>query len=179
MHTYIAFLRAVNMAGHNSVRMKDLSNLFTNLGFSSVETYIQSGNVIFQTETEDEYSGMIEKEILRATGFNITVILRTTDQLIEILSANPFADPEKFDRKRVAVLFLTNEPGEDIKMKMNELDFSPDKFVISGKEVYIFCPNGFGRSKLTTGIFEKKLGIKCTARNLNTVNAILKIAKKL
>jgi uncharacterized protein (DUF1697 family) len=179
MHTYIAFLRAVNMAGHNSVKMKDISALFTDIGFSKVETYIQSGNIIFQTATEDDYSRIIEENILSATGFNITVMIRTPDQLKKLIKSNPFRDPGKFNPGRVAVLFLTSEPGEDVKAKMSDYDFSPDKFVISEKNVFIFCPDGFGRSKLSTGFFEKKMGIKCTARNWNTVNAILEIAEKL
>lgn len=179
MHTYIAFLRAVNLAGHNSVKMKALTTIFTDLGFSNVETYIQSGNVIFQTKTTDDYSEVIKKDILRVTGLNITVIIRTPEQIKKTISDNPFHNPDEYDLTRVAVLFLTSEPDIEMKAKMSDYDFSPDKMAISGTEIFIFCPTGFGRSKLNTGFFEKKIGIECTARNWNTVNAILEIAEKL
>jgi uncharacterized protein (DUF1697 family) len=179
MYTCIAFLRAVNLAGHNAIRMEDLSSLFSNMGFTDVKTYIQSGNVIFRTGEDSDLTVAVEKEIQKVTGFGIDVMIRTPEELREIILKNPFRDHTKYNPARAAVMFLKNEPGEDIKAKMSEYDFYPDEFIISEKEVFIFCPGGFGRSKLTTGFFEKKLGIKCTARNLNTVNAILGIAEKL
>jgi uncharacterized protein (DUF1697 family) len=179
MHTFIAFLRAVNLAGHNAVKMRDVSSLFSNLGFTDVKTYIQSGNIIFRTDDDNDLTALIENEIQKVTGFSIDVMIRTPGRLHEIIARNPFSDPAEFDPARVAVIFLKDEAGEAIKAKMSEYDFSPDEFIISEKEVFIFCPGGFGKSKLTTGFFEKKLGIKCTARNWNTVNMILGIAEKL
>jgi uncharacterized protein (DUF1697 family) len=169
------------MAGHNKIRMTDLSSLFKDIGFKNAETYIQSGNIVFNDPdnlSEAELTIKIEVAIRREFKYNIPVINRTLEELRAVLSLNPFAGEENFNPERLAVIFLYEMPSESQIEKLNGINYPPDKFVIAGKEIYIYCPNGFGKSKIYTGFFENKMKATGTGRNWNTINALIKIAEK-
>lgn len=178
MQTYISLLRGVNMTGHNSMKMKDLSLLFARLKFINPMTYIQSGNIIFDAPdamSEEEISQIITKGIRDKFGYEIPAIIRTPDELGKILKWNPFLNEERFDTSRVAIVFLTNEVTPAQTSKMADYNYPPDKFHIAMREIYIFCPDGFGKSKLYTNFFEGKMGVTGTARNLKTISALIEI----
>ena len=180
MLTYISFLRGVNMTGHNSIKMTDLSLLYINLGFSDALTYIQSGNVIFNSVNEltvAEIASTLEKAILDRFNYNIPVMIRTVEELKRTLSLNPFFAEEDFDRSKMAVMFLTEKVTEEQLRKVVNINYPPDKFKVVGSEIFIYCPNGFGRTKLYTNFFEKKMGVIGTARNWKTITAMLNIAE--
>jgi uncharacterized protein (DUF1697 family) len=181
MQTYISFLRGVNMTGHNSIRMTELSILYKDLGFNDSETYIQSGNVIFNSInglSVPDISLRIEQGILEKFNFNIPVLIRTVEEMREIISANPFKMGENFEPSKMAVIFLHEKTSDAQIQKVINIDYPPDKFKISGSEIFIYCPNGFGKTKLYTNFFEKKMGVTGTARNWKTINTILQIAEK-
>jgi len=181
MIAFVCFLRGVNMAGHNKVRMNDLSGMFREEGFEDAVTFIQSGNIIFtgpEGLSDKTLVTRIESAILKKFGLKIAAMVRKSDELSKILSANPFFGELDFNPSRSAVVFLHDSPGENEVRKILEVDYPPDKFEISGSEIYIFCPNGFGRTKLYTNFFEAKLKVEGTARNWNTVNAVLDIAHR-
>jgi uncharacterized protein (DUF1697 family) len=181
MKTYISFLRGVNMTGHNSIKMTDLSSLYKDLGFIDAETYIQSGNVIFSGIDESglqDIAQKIEKAIYERFTHTIPVMIRTVEEVRSILSVNPFLAEENFEPSKMAVIFLCEKATEDQKLKVVNIDYPPDKFRISGKEIFIYCPNGFGRTKLYTNFFEKKMGVTGTARNMKTITTLLQIAEK-
>jgi len=181
MQTYISFLRGVNMTGHNSIKMTDLSALYKNLGFSDPETYIQSGNVIFSSVNElavPDIAFKIEKAILERFEYYVPVMIRTVEEMGKLLSVNPFLDEENFEPSKMAVILLYENPSEAQIQKVINIEYPPDKFKISGSEIFIYCPNGFGRTKLYTNFFEKKMGVTGTARNWKTVTTILNIAEK-
>jgi len=181
MQTIISLLRGVNMTGHNSLKMKDLLQLYNNLGFKNAETYIQSGNVVFKYPgiiNEQEISARIHGEIRSSFGYDIAVIIRTVDELNNIMTANPFLSEVNFDPSKMAVIFLTSEVTTIQKEKVAAIDYPPDKFYIKGREIYIFCPNGFGKTKLYTNFFENRMGVTGTARNWKSITAILQIAEK-
>jgi uncharacterized protein (DUF1697 family) len=181
MQTYISFLRGVNMTGHNSIKMTDLSALFNNLGLKDAETFIQSGNVIFNDTGEiprPALSEILEKAILERFTYTVPVMIRTNQELNDLFSSNPFLKETNFDPSKMAVLFLHDEPSETQVQKVADINYPPDKFKIIGKEIFIYCPNGFGRTKLYTNFFEKKMGVIGTARNWKTITAILDIANK-
>lgn len=180
METYISFLRGVNMTGHNSVKMSDLKVIYKNLGFSDAETYIQSGNVIFRSASSlsiSYTSSVIEKEILERYKFNVPVMIRTADEIRKLFSVNPFLKEENFDPAKMATIFLSEIPSEDQIQKVINIDYPPDKFKISGSEIFIYCPNGFGKTKLYTNFFEKKMGVIGTARNWKTIISIIELAE--
>jgi len=169
------------MTGHNSLKMVDLSVLYKNLDFNDVETYIQSGNVIFSSVTDMLVTGIsfkIEKAILERFNFNVPVMIRTVEEMRNFLFVNPFLSEEKFDPSRMAVIFLHEKSSEAQIQKVINIDYPPDKFKIVGSEIFIYCPNGFGRTKLYTTFFEKKMGVTGTARNWKTITTILSIAEK-
>jgi uncharacterized protein (DUF1697 family) len=181
MQTLIALLRGINMTGHNSLKMKDLSKLFTDMGFSNVETYIQSGNVIFSSPenlVESEISDLLKKAILERFGYSVPVIIRTIQELKRVLIVNKFPSEELFDKTKMAVIFLNDLPSEAKIQDLSVIDTSPERYEISGREIFIYCPAGFGKSKLYSNFFDKKLGVVGTGRNWNTVNAILEMASK-
>jgi uncharacterized protein (DUF1697 family) len=160
--------------------MADLSELFINLGLNDAETYIQSGNVIFSAAgkvPESVLSSNIEKAILEKFSYTVPVMIRTIKDLNNLYSTNPFLKIENFDPSKMAVIFLHDEPSETQIQKVDDIDYPPDKFKIIEKEIFIYCPNGFGRTKLYTNFFEKKMGVTGTARNWKTITTILKIAE--
>ena len=181
MQTYISFLRGVNMTGHNSIKMTDLSALFINLGLKDAKTFIQSGNVIFSDtgkKPQTAISTTLEHAILERFNYSIPVMIRTNQELSDLFSSNPFLKETNFDPSKMAVLFLHDEPTDVQIKKVASVDYPPDKFRIIGREIFIYCPNGFGRTKLYTNFFEKKMGVMGTARNWKTITTILGIAKE-
>ena len=169
------------MTGHNSIRMTDLALLYKDIGFTDAETYIQSGNVIFSAEDNlpgQDIATKIEKSILGRFNYNVPVMIRTVEDLRNILSANPFLTVGDFKPSKIAVIFLHEKTTENQIEKVVNIDYPPDKFIIRGSEIYLHCPNGFGRTKLYTNFFEKKMGVIGTARNLNTVTTILSLGEK-
>lgn len=181
MKTYISFLRGINMTGHNSIKMTDLTVLFKNLGFYDAETYIQSGNVIFSCVDGlpvPDISSKIEKAILERFNLNVPVLIRTVEEMKKILTANPFLSQKNFDPSKMAVMPLSEKPSKAQIQKVINIDYPPDKFKIIGSEIFIYCPNGFGKAKLYTNFFEKKMGVTGTARNWKTITTLLNIAEK-
>lgn len=169
------------MAGHNSIKMTDLSVLYKNLGFIDAETYIQSGNVIFSNSDElpeAEISLKIERTIHERFNYDVPVLIRTVEEMRKLLSANPFLSEEDFEPSKMAVIFLYEKSTEAQIQKVINIDYPPDKFKISGSEIFIYCPNGFGRTKLYTNFFEKKMGAIGTGRNWKTITTLLHIAEK-
>jgi len=169
------------MAGHNLIKMTELSEIFITLGFHDVKTYIQSGNIIFgnpRNESASVISANIEKSIQKRFNLNVSVMTRTSGELRNLFSANPFLDEQDFDPAKNAVIFLNEKPTDNQIRKVADTDYPPDKFRVSDKEIFIYCPNGFGRTKLYTGFFEKKMGVVGTARNWKTITTILGLVEK-
>jgi uncharacterized protein (DUF1697 family) len=177
----IALLRGVNMTGHNKIKMADLAALFRKLGYIDAETYIQSGNVIFTNPGNKEEADtelLIEKAIKKQFGHNISVIIRSVEEVKRVLLENPFISPGDSDLAKHAAIFLKESPVQAQTDKLAGIDYPPDKFNVSGKEIFIWCPNGFGKTKLYTNFFEKKMKVIGTARNWKTINTIASIADK-
>lgn len=169
------------MTGHNSIRMADLQALYRKMGYKDAETYIQSGNVIFSSMadlTPSQISSKIKRAIRESFNYEITVLIRKVEEMKKLKAANPFLNLENFDPSKMAVLFLDQEPSEAQVQKVINIDYPPDKFKVIGSEIFIYCPNGFGRTKLHTNFFERKMGVAGTGRNWRTINKLLEIAEK-
>lgn len=179
MNTYITMLRGVNMTGHNTIKMTRLVDMFRQQGYSDAETYIQSGNIVFSCRNSsiDNVSSGIRKAILSEFSLDIAVITRTPDEIKKIIAVNPFLEEPGFDPSKMAVVFLELKPSEEQILKVAGIDYPPDKFRIIGSEIYIYCPNGFGRTKLYTNFFEAKMKVTGTARNWTMVNKLLEMAE--
>lgn len=176
MTTYVALLRGINVGGKAKVRMHELRELFVAAGHADAQTYIQTGNVIFSSSADaDRLTGELEARIAADLGVNASVLVRTKDELAQIIAGNPFAGRD-FDPATVAVNFLSGTPEQDRVEQLNSSAYEPDEFVVAGREVYLHCPNGFGRSKLTNTLFERKLAVRVTARNWKVVTKLAELA---
>ena len=132
MTKYIAILRGINVGGKRKILMRDLKELFEELGFREVKTYIQSGNVIFDAEKEakEKISEVIEKAIFEGYGFQVPVICRQAVDLKKIIAENPFFQQEETDVSRLHLTFLKEVPDTEKLKEINSLDVSPDEFRI-------------------------------------------------
>ena len=176
MKTYISMLRGINVSGQKMISMGELKKLYGYLGFKNVQTYIQSGNVLFEcpdTNTSKVIS-KIEKTIKESFGFDVLVFIRTKDDFHKLIKNTPFS---KKDISKLYVTFLSGIPIQSPIDEINKIKDKSEEFLISGKEVYLFCPNGYGKSKLSNNFFERKLKLSATTRNWKTVNKLFSMAK--
>jgi uncharacterized protein (DUF1697 family) len=173
---FVALLRAVNI-GSTQVSMAELRTLFAALGAADVTTYVQSGNVVFTSNERDasKLSRAISARIRRDMGHDVTVLLRTKAELAKVVAANPFAK-RSADPKTLHVTFLADKPDRERVQNIPALMSGDDEFTISGREVFLRCPNGYGRTKLNNTFFEKKLDVAATTRNWKTVQTLLELA---
>lgn len=158
--------------------MTDLRSLFEELGFRNIRTYIQSGNVIFESISEKISTNIIEHRIQEKYNFHVPVIIRTVHEMEVVLNNNPLLCEIDIDESKLHVTFLYGVPLQEHIKKTETLNYEPDRFIISGKEVYLYCPNGYGKTKLNNTFFENKLKITATTRNWNTVKKLSEMAKK-
>jgi uncharacterized protein (DUF1697 family) len=177
METLVALLRGINVGGRRTLPMAELASLLSSLGLEDVTTYIQSGNAVFRAPADDVpgLAAVIERRLAEATGLDAGVLIRTPAELAVIASGNPFAN-ETTDVRRLHVVFLDREPDGAAAARLDPQRSPPDELHLRGTEVYLHLPNGFGRSKLTVGYFERMLGVRATARNWNTVTRLLSLA---
>src|SRR5271157_5753759 len=151
MSTYISMLRGINVGGQKSIRMAELIRLYQALDIATVKTYLQSGNVVFES-AEPEASRLgtaIEAQIERSFGFKVSVFLRTTADFQSLIAGNPFLAERKEDPARLHVTFLYSPVGEAEISRLERPKTDADEFVAITREIYLFCPNGYGRTKLS------------------------------
>jgi uncharacterized protein (DUF1697 family) len=176
--TYIALLRGVNV-GQNILKMERLRELWSELGFKDVTTYIQSGNVVFEAEgARSNCSRVIEQKLAGKARLPVSVILKTPAELRAIIAGNPFLEERGIDTKRLHVTFLAAAAGKDAGRRLSALNAGADRFQVLGTEVYLHCPNGYGETKLSNGALERLLSVRATTRNWNTVNRLYEIASE-
>jgi uncharacterized protein (DUF1697 family) len=174
--TYVAFVRGINLGSHHKVSMQDLRALVEALGAEDVATYVQSGNVIFRSgDGPRKLIDAIEMRINRDLGLSVTVLLRTQAELANVLAGNPFNTQGK-EPTTLHVTFLANKPSGARVRTLDPKRSQPDQFRLIGREIYLHCPNGYGRSKLTNAYFEQKLGVVATTRNWRTVTKLAELA---
>jgi uncharacterized protein (DUF1697 family) len=176
----IALLRGINVSGQKIVHMTDLTRAIEALGFKNVSTYGQSGNVIFDCRLAEaaQLARRIEEKLSEAFGFSINVIIRTQHELERIVKNNPLMHELDVATDKLHVTFLLDTPDASIASNLEIRTDDVEKFEIVGKEVYLYCPNGYARTKLNNAAFEKKLNTLATTRNWKTINKIVLILKK-
>jgi uncharacterized protein (DUF1697 family) len=181
MPVLISLLRGVNLGGHRKVKMDDLRALYESLGFSDVQTYINSGNVLFRTAARDlvRVREQIEDAVERAYGFRCDVMLRTPADLRGVIARNPFAARPAMEANKYAIHFLAGEPSAAARKLAMAIDYAPEELHMHGRELYIYYTNGMARPKLSLTAVEKRLQTSGTSRNWNTVQKLLEMAEKL
>ncbi|MBA2447231.1 MAG: DUF1697 domain-containing protein [Chloroflexi bacterium] len=177
MTTYVALLRGINVGGRTRVGMDDLRRLFLGLGHADAKSYLQSGNVIFRGPVEESsrLAGGIERRITRDLGVTVTVLLRTKDDLAHVVANNPFLSRET-DFTKLHVTFLADAPDHQRVARLDTPSGEPDELSLVGREVYLHCPNGYGRTKLNNAYIERRLGVAATTRNWKTVTTLCALA---
>lgn len=178
MKTYISLLRGINVGGHNPIKMEALRQMYAKLGYTCVQSYIQSGNVIFNTTETDILSleETISAKINEAFGFKAHVLVITVDELENALKNNPYRNDSLKDPTKIYLTFLSKIPDKSQLDIIQPTLYAPDEFSLFAKVIYNYCPNGYGSTKLTNTFFEKKLKLNATNRNLRTVTDLLKLA---
>ena len=177
MRTYISLLRGINVSGQKKINMEELKKLYESLGFKNVQTYIQSGNVIFEGSDTDvsRLINKIEGKIKNSFGFDVKILIRTKNEMQKLIENTPF---NKKDPSKLQVTFLSDSPVQLPLDEINNAKDNSEEVSISGKEIYLFYPNGYGRSKLSNNFFERKLKLSATTRNWKTVNKLLELANQ-
>jgi uncharacterized protein (DUF1697 family) len=177
MTTYISILRGINVGGQKKIRMADLKSLYEYHGLTNVETYVQSGNVVFDsTETDrGNLQKAIEAQIEANYGFTVPVLIRTGDDFRRVIKSHPFAGEEPI---RVLVTFLYEQPEPSKWDELRTYKDKVDQFALGEQEIFLYCPGGYGKTKLSNTFFERKLGVSATTRNWMTINMLYEMASK-
>ncbi len=177
MPTYIALLRGVNVGGKNKLPMQELRAALLGGGFSDVATYIQSGNVVLQSDSQkpEAVAPAISAVIKTRFGFEVPATVRSAEQLRAVIENNPFL-ARGCNPKALHVAFLAHRPDPDAVKRLDPERSPPDEFIVHGDEIYLHCPNGLARSKLTNAWFDSQLGTISTVRNWNTVRRLFAMA---
>lgn len=177
MSTYIAFLRGINVSGYNKIKMTELKQLFIELGYRNVTSYIQSGNMIFDSNINEQF--VIEQEIkngiTQVFGYSVNVLVLSKEKLEDVFKSNPFIQKTNIDNSKLHVTLLNDEPFSEGIKQIKELSANQDTFEIIDKCIYIYCPNGYGNTKLTNNLFERKLKSSATTRNWNTISKLMEL----
>jgi uncharacterized protein (DUF1697 family) len=175
--TCVAILRGINVSGKNMIKMPALAHTFTNMGFTNVRTYIQSGNVIFETGAEigPELEAQICDGIKKDFGFDVPVLVIEARVLKQIQEENPYMERGNIDITKLHITFLADEPHAARFSEIDAEKYLPDEFILKGKALYLYCPTGYGNTKLNNNFFENKLKVRATTRNWNTVNKLVEL----
>jgi len=178
MKTYIALFRGINIGGNNIISMKSLATILENLDLQNVKTYIQSGNVVFQSrgKNSSRLSSKISAEIKKSQGFEPKVLLLELEEMGKAVESNPFPEAE-LRPETLHVIFLASVPVNPDLKKLESLKIKSERFELKGKVFYLHAPDGVGRSKLAANV-ERLLGVSMTGRNWRTVCKIMAMAKE-
>lgn len=172
---YVAFLRGINVGGKTIIKMEELRKVFSSLGFENVKSYIQSGNIVFETDETDE-AKLTEKiaNAVEANFFKTPVMIRSIDEIKDAIANNPFAD-EEFEDKLFHLVFLAEKLSDEKAEMLLSNNKDTEKFAVRNREVYCLLRDGVADSLLGKKYIDNKLKVAATARNWRTINKILEL----
>jgi uncharacterized protein (DUF1697 family) len=177
-HTKVALLRGINVGGHRRVPMVELRDIAGALGFGDPVTYIQSGNLVFDTDLDEEASvTALATALADRFGFDVSVVVRSAADVVAVAASHPFAGLD-LEPKSLMVAFLDRAPTVDVAAAIDPDSYLPDRFTVEGREVYLAYPNGSGRSKLNHTLLERRLQVGATVRNWPTVTTLAALATR-
>jgi len=181
MPVMVCMLRGVNVGGHNKISMEALRAVCTSLKLQDARTYVQSGNVVFRTEQRDEarVAADLETAIEEKLSFRPAVVLRTMAELRAVVAGNPFAKRKDVEPGKLLVSFLARKPGAEALAEVRKIKADTEEVRIADRELYIYFPDGMGRSKFPWAKLDKILNTAATGRNWNTVTKLLEMAEEL
>jgi len=164
---YVAFLRGINVSGKNKIEMKSLQVMFESLGFTDVNTYLNTGNVVFKSEMIVEES-LIEEKIKTTYDLEIKVLIRTSEEVKNLVQSYDLDEGPK----NCYITMFKSAIDMSIETFVLKVKLDEDKYAIQEKSLFLFVPGGYGKSKLTNNYFEKKMSIGATTRNLKTMTKV-------
>jgi uncharacterized protein (DUF1697 family) len=181
MKTYISLLRGINVSGQKLIKMDALRKSYENMGFHNVTTYLQSGNVIFEGNDSDinDLEQKISRQIENDFGFEVPVIVLTIEKLKQVIDNNPFLKDLNKDQSFLHVTFLSSKPGQFNYKTIEDKKQNGEEIIFSDMAVYLYCPNGYGRTRLNNNFLESKIKVGATTRNWRTTNELFKIAQQI
>ena len=170
-HVHVALIRGINVGGHNAVAMSDLRDLFAGLGFDGARSVLQSGNLVFRcsSQTDATLERLLEMEAEKRMGLHADFFVRNAKEWREVVARNPFRKEAERDPSHLVVMFLKESAKAKDVTAVQATIVGPEIIRADGRHLYIVYPAGIGKSRLTNALIEKKLGIRGTARNWNTV----------
>ena len=179
--TYVVLLRGINVGGHNKLKMADLKSSLAALKYQTVQTYLQSGNIVLTTGKTDpeKISSAISRNIKRTFGFDVPVHDIVARQWERIANGNPLLKKNQSNIKELHVTFCHTAPDKKLIGALKVPAGVKDSFSFGKQECYVRCTDGYGKSKLTNSFFEKQLSVACTSRNWKTVIALQKLIAKI
>jgi len=178
--TYISILRGINVSGQKPIKMDKLKALYEAKGYTNVKTYIQSGNVVFDANTENprQLESGLSQKIKEVFGHDVPVIVLSNLELRSIADNNPYVKDQDKNPDFFHVTFLSDEPSNQDISQLIAKKQNDEAIRLIGKAIYLYCPNGYGRTKLNNNFIENKLKISATTRNWKSVNKLLQMANE-
>ena len=173
MQKHIAFLRGINVSGQKIIKMADLEKHFESFGFKDVQTYIQSGNVVFDSCGKTDPGAIIENGLKRILGYDVPVIIRSSDELETIIKDSPYPEDRLVPGEKIYFTFLDKSPDAEKVALLDAEKNEIDAFTVSDKDVYLLIRKGYSKTKFSNFFFEKKLECLATTRNLATTKKLL------
>ena len=175
---FISLLRGINVSGYRVIKMDALKSACSEIGLENVRTYVQSGNLVFESNLSDikEVSQSISRKIHESFGFDVPVITITAKELEQVIAGNPFSKKSSMDSTFFHVAFLSEAPNAQSIEKLQEIEVKRDEFALIGKAMYLYCPDGYSKSRLTNSFLEARLKVTATTRNWKTTNELFRIA---
>ncbi|HEX9396925.1 MAG TPA: DUF1697 domain-containing protein [Burkholderiales bacterium] len=176
MPIFIALLRSVNVGG-NTLSMERLRAVCAELGVENARTYVQSGNLVFAAPgSAAHWATALERKLAGESRLVVSVVVRTAAAMGQIVAGNPFLKEKGIDLAKLHVTFLQQAPPKTALKMFDSLNGGADRSKLVGEEIYLHCPNGYGRTNLSNNALEKVLGVRATTRNWNTVNKLYQMS---
>ncbi len=178
MATYIALLRGINVGGHKKILMADLRTLLEEMDLEKVQTYIQSGNIVFHSEDTDSLAiaKSIELKIWEKYGFDVPVLVKRPEDFTYVMERHPYPGKFHAEENRFMVVFLYDSPSPTLSAELGNQTNSIEQFIIDKNYIYMYYAEGYAKAKVNTNYIEKKLGLKSTARNLKKIRTLKEMA---
>lgn len=179
MRKYIALLRGINVSGQKKIKMAELRDLLEKAGLKEVQTYIQSGNIVFSSTEKDarKNAEIIEVTIENAYKFHVPTLVITHEFIASVLKNNPFIEDENKDQAKMYFTFLYSSPTPENLQKFNSYSFINEEVKLNKSIAYVYYVNGAGKAKLTGNFMENKLKVTMSSRNYNTVLKLIEMSK--
>ncbi|MBN2806294.1 MAG: DUF1697 domain-containing protein [Prolixibacteraceae bacterium] len=177
MPTYLSLLRGINVSGQKLIKMDALRRMYEHLGYQRVTSYLLSGNIVFEAGEVDHHGleQAITRQIALDFGYEVTVLVLTPEQLQTIIANNPFTSVRATDPAFLFVTFLADQPWHHGIEAIADKKQPDEQFHLSSKVVYLYCPSGYGKTKLNNNFLETQLKVRATTRNWKTVNELNKL----